>query len=99
MSFGIEASHILNPWQDQSSSLDSWSPWTLQQRVDGLEDGDGISEEEGDELLKIRWKARIALAVDLLGLLLDGGGFQHVGMKVNTWRRWRWKMICRKLNN
>ena len=58
----------------------------MQQRVDGLEDGDGIGEEEGDELLKRRWKARIALAVDLLGLLLEGGGAQNVGMKVITWR-------------
>ena len=46
----------------------------LQQRVDGLEDGDGIGEDEGDELLKRKWKARIALAMELLGLLLDGGG-------------------------
>ena len=74
MFFGIEASCILNPWQDQPSSLDPWSSWTLQQRVNGLEDGDGIGEEEGDELLKRRWNARIALAVDLLGLLLEGGG-------------------------
>ena len=74
ISFGIEASCILNPWQDQPSSLDPKSLRTLQQRVDGLEDVDGIGEEEGDELLKIRWKARIALAMDLLGILLDGGG-------------------------
>ena len=46
----------------------------MQQRVDGLEDGDGNGEDEGDELLKRKWKARIALAMELLGLLLDGGG-------------------------